>query len=174
MKALWIRFATWMEHIIVTRIVPKRVGPVMRILFKTPILFYRWGLGSLFEGKILILVTLGRKTGFQRMTPLEYSYFPETKQYLLMSGWNGKSDWYRNALACPRVEIWVGRKRFPGIAEPASNEDVVGVMEEVMQINPKAVNTWSTYSGEAYDGTRESLSRMAKAFPSLLVRANHA
>lgn len=169
MNALWMRLTVWMEYVIVTHLVPRRVGPIMRIIFKSPLLFYHLGLGKLLANRILVLVTRGRRTGLQRLTPLEYSYYPESRQYLLMSGWGGKSDWYLNACAWPEVEIWLGNQRLPGLAQPAKNEDVVRVMEDALKIYPKAVKTWSGYSGEVYDGTRESLARMARAFPSMFV-----
>lgn len=166
---LWTRFAGWLEYLIVTRMVPKRVGPVMRLVFKTPILIYRLGLGGVLAKRIILVGTVGRKTGKLRLTPLEYGYNAQTGAYFLMSGWGGKSDWYRNAMANPCVEIWRGNLRFQGRVEPASDEDVVTQMEEVLAIYPGAVKTWSGYSGVPYDGKRTSLQLMAKSFPSIFV-----
>ncbi len=167
--SVWTRLTVWIEYVIVTRVVSRRVGPLMRLFFKTPILFYRVGLGGLVGKRILLLGTTGRRTGKHRLTPLEYSYDEGENVYFLMSGWGGRSDWYRNALAHPEVQLQVGKKSFTGRAEPAAREDVVRLMETMLQAYPKAVNTWSGYSGVAYDGTRESLERMAAAFPSLLI-----
>lgn len=165
----WLHLAGWLEYLIVTRAVPQRVGPVMRLVFKTPILFYQLGLGGLVGRKILVLVTTGRRTGRKRETPLEYGLDARTGVYFLMSGWSGRSDWYRNARTHPHVQLWVGRQRINARAEPATDEDVVRVMDEVLQAYPPAVRTWSRFSGEPYDGTRASLLRMAVFFPSLLV-----
>lgn len=71
--------------------------------------------------------------------------------------------------ANPRVCIQVGRAKLTGNAVPATDEDVVKVMEEVLRLYPKATRTWSAFSGVTYDGTRASLLRIAKAFPSVLV-----
>lgn len=166
---LWRNLAGWFEAQIITRLVTKRVGPVMRLVFKTPILFYRVGLGGWLGKHILLLQTTGRRTGKIRLTPLEYGYNPHTGAYFLMTGWKGQSDWYRNARSNPRVQLWVGEQRIQGIARPASIEEVVMEMEKVLSVYPKAVKTWSGYSGTAYDGTRSSLIRMAESFPSLYV-----
>jgi hypothetical protein len=42
-------------------------------------------------------------------------------------------------------------------------------MESIMTLYPGAVNTWSLHSGVKYDGTRDSLARMAAAFPALMI-----
>ena len=169
LNQLWLNLAGWMERVIVTRLVRKRVGPLMRLVFKTPILFYRLGLGGLVGKHILLLFTTGRRTGKTRITPLEYSYDPRTGAYFLMSGWEGRSDWYRNARSQPQVRLWVGKQRIQGQAKAASAEEVVREMENVMRAYPKAAKTWSGHTGIPYDGTRESLLRMAAAFPSLYI-----
>jgi len=157
------------EHFIVSRMVPAKVGNLMRLVFKTPVWLYQSGFGRLVPRKILILTTIGRKTGKPRMTAVEYGYDAAADEYFLMSGWGGRSDWYRNARANPRVQIWFRDKKIDAVARQATNDDVVKVMQEVLAINPHAVRTWSSHSGVPYDGTRNSLLQMAPAFPSLLV-----
>ncbi len=165
----WMDLSIWMERVMLTRLVPKRVGPVMQLVFKTPILFYRLGLGGLMAKRIIILVTKGRRSGKQRLTPLEYGFNEQKGAYFLMSGWSGKSDWYMNARACPQVELWVGRKKLAGKAVPATNYEVLVEMERVIRVSPQVMKTLSGYSGVAYDGTPESLRRMVEAFPSVWV-----
>jgi deazaflavin-dependent oxidoreductase (nitroreductase family) len=165
----WLNLSGRLEHFIITRLVPKRVGPVMRLVFKLPILFYRLGLGGLIGKHILLLITTGRRSGKTRCTPLEYGYNPQTGAYFLIGGWKGQSDWYRNALAHPRVQIRVGRERIQGVARAASTAEVVKEMEKILRVYPKAADTWSAFSGIPYDGTPASLPRMAEAFPSLVV-----
>ncbi len=164
-----IHFSGWLERVIVTLFVTKRVGPVMRLVFKIPILFYKIGLGGLIAGKIILLETTGRRSGKNRLTPLEYSVNGQTGDYFLMSGWNGKSDWYQNACACPQVHLWRGTRKMPAEARPASNEEVVCELEKVLQIYPKASKTWSAYSGTEYDGSRKCLEKIALSFPSIWV-----
>lgn len=165
----WNHFAGWLERLIVTRLVPKRVGPVMRLVFKGPILFYRLGLGPLLSKKIILLETKGRRSGRIRLTPIEYGYNEQTGAYFLMSGWRGKSDWYRNARACPRVRLWVGNRRLNARAVPATNEEVVQELEKALMVYPQAAKTWTGYSGIQYDGSRSSLQQIARCFPSLWV-----
>jgi hypothetical protein len=102
---LWVRLNAGIEHFIVTWLVPRRVGKVMRLFFKIPVLSYRLGLDGVVLKSILILTTTGRKTGKRRQTALEHGYDLQQGEYFLMTGWGGKSDWYRNALANSHVEI---------------------------------------------------------------------
>lgn len=165
-----LRFALWAETWIMTRLVPPdSPGPVFRWIFKVPILFYRLGL-PLFGGFILLLTTTGRKTGQPRQTPLEYRVEPGSGCFLLTAGWGGKTDWYRNARAEPRVRVQAGRRRFEALAEPLSDEEVAAWMAQATQVNPAALKIWSRWAGEALDGSPASLRRAAPHFPSLRLR----
>jgi len=168
--ALKLRLTASIEYFIIKFLVPKRVGPVMRWIFKAPIFCYQIGLGSLMGKRILILTTVGRKSGKLRRTALEYDYDPANGSYLLMTGWGGKSDWYRNALMNSNVELWVGKKRFKANARSASVNEVEAVMQKLLHYYPRVVKTWESVTGLSYDGTPDSLSRMAASFPSLVVR----
>lgn len=157
----------WITYLITAYLIPKKVGTVMRLVFKSPILFYRLGMPWMVPRWIVILVTTGRRTGKPRLTALECGY--NGRYYFLMSGWKGKSDWYRNALANPRVQVWHGRQRIACRAEPATCEEVAREMEEILKISPVALSIWARCSGVQYDGTHASLLRMAEALPSLKV-----
>ena len=147
----------------------RRVGPLMRLVFRIPVWLHQAGLTFLIPKWILILGTTGRRTGKARLTALEYGYDPQQRRYLLMTGWGGRVDWYRNACANPQVQVWLGKRKVEGTARPASAEEVAQEMESILTVYPKAVNTWSVHSGVPYDGTRDSLLRMAAGLPGLLV-----
>ncbi len=88
-KRLYLR----LEHLLLTQCVPlDGPGPVLRWIFKAPLLFYRLGLYGLVPRNILILTTTGRKTGLPRKTPIEYGYEPGTNTYQVMAGWVGRTD----------------------------------------------------------------------------------
>ena len=50
----------------------QRPGKVTRMFFKFPIYLYKIGLGGLIGSKLLLLTTIGRKSGKYRTTPLGY------------------------------------------------------------------------------------------------------
>ncbi len=62
----------------------------------------------------LLLHTVGAKTGIQRTASL--SYARDGQDYLVVASKGGDDHapgWYHNLKAAPRVEINVGRRRFP-------------------------------------------------------------
>ena len=86
----------------------KHIQKIHRVL-------YALGLGPLIGRIILLLTTTGRKSGFKRVTPLQYEKIGD--DYYLGAARGRKADWVRNIQSDPRVEIRVGAKRFEGQAE---------------------------------------------------------
>jgi deazaflavin-dependent oxidoreductase (nitroreductase family) len=169
--SLFERLLIKTEDIIMTQLVPlDRPGPVFKWLFRIPILFYKLGLGWVTGKYILLLTTTGRKTGKLHATPLEYHYDQERDRYFVMAGWGGRTDWYRNAVTTPQVLVQVGRRKFEGLAEPVSQEEITERLVYVVSINPKSLKLWSRWTGEELDGSRGSLARAAGKFPSLWLR----
>lgn len=96
---------------------------LLRLFSKPPTFFYRIGLGPLLGSKILLLTTLGRKSGLPRTTPLQYERIGE--DYYVGSMRGAKADWYQNLVADPRLQLRVGRKMINAIAEPIDDADKV-------------------------------------------------
>jgi deazaflavin-dependent oxidoreductase (nitroreductase family) len=65
---------------------------------------------------MLLLTTTGRRSGLPRRTALTFQ--PLDGRYLVLAGMGTRSDWYRNLLAQPRVEVRIGARRFAARAEP--------------------------------------------------------
>lgn len=101
----------------------------MKNIQKIHRLLYAIGLGPLIGGIILLLTTTGRKSGLNRVTPLQFEKIGE--DYYVGAARGTKSDWVRNIQSCPQVEVRVGAKRFHGVAEvvtdPARFADFVEV-----------------------------------------------
>ena len=91
---------TWVERM------PYPSG-FLKWLFKSPILFYRLGLGPLIGRLIMIMTTTGRKSGLPRRTAIEFHEFKGRKY--VFSGWGTKTDWYRNIEANPYITIQTWR-----------------------------------------------------------------
>lgn len=92
---------TWLESL------PYPAG-LTKWLFKSPILFYRLGLGF-FVGRIfMVMTTLGRKSQEPRRTAIEFHEF-KGRNYVF-SAWGQKADWLQNIQANPLVTIqpWRG------------------------------------------------------------------
>ncbi len=167
----FFRFYMKVEEFILTRLVPfDKPGPFFKWVFKAPILHYRLGLGWMVGKLFLVITTTGRKSGKPRRTPLEYSYVPATDTYVIVGGWRGKTDWFKNVSANPLVEVWVGRRKFKARAERMTDAEVAAWMGQVIRINPGSIPMWSRWGGETVSDSPEVLSRVAKHFPSFQLR----
>lgn len=160
-----------LEDLIMSRLVPlDGPGPVFRWVFKTPILFYRLGIWHL-AGPFIMIVHKGRKTGKIRYTPLEYSYELETDSYLLMAGWRGHTDWYRNLRANPYVHAQVGRRAFDAIAEPMTDEEAAQMLMKILVAGPSSAKMLSRWTDELLDSTSpQGLLRAGRDFPCVRLR----
>ena len=78
-------------------------------------LLYAMGLGPVIGRFILLLTTTGRKSGLQRVTPLQYEKIGA--EYYVGAARGLKADWVRNLQSHPRVEVRVGARRLQATAE---------------------------------------------------------
>lgn len=165
------RAYAWVETAILNRLVPqKEVGPVFKWIFKMPVLQYRLGLGWMIGRYVLLLTTVGRKTGKLRHTPLEYEYEASSDRYRIAAGWGGNTDWYRNLRADPHVTVQVGRRKFAALAEPASDREVAEYMLRASQRHPRMDEVWNRWSDRPLDGSLDSYIYAARFFPSVWLR----
>jgi F420H(2)-dependent quinone reductase len=70
---------------------------------------------------VLLLTTLGRKTGKKRITPL--GYIEHNGSYVVTAtnaGFDTHPAWFHNLKTHPEVELQVGNKQMTAIAEPAN------------------------------------------------------
>lgn len=69
-------------------------------------------------GRIMVIQHRGRRTGKAHLTPVNYA-FVDGELYCT-AGFGSISDWYRNALADPHVELWLPNGRRAACAEDIS------------------------------------------------------
>jgi deazaflavin-dependent oxidoreductase (nitroreductase family) len=125
-------------------------------------LMYAVGLGPLVGKVILLLTTIGRKSGLKRVTPLQYEEI--NGKYYLGSARGLKADWVRNIQAHPDVEIRVKSMNFQGQAEvvtdPARFADFVEVR---LQRHPRIVGAiMQRAHGLPKQPSREQLEKLAE------------
>ena len=75
---------------------------------------YRRGFGP--TKMVLLLTTIGRKSGLQRITPLQFENIDG--MIYLGSARGQESDWFKNILITPSVHVQIQQKEFDAIAEP--------------------------------------------------------
>ena len=100
----------------------KNIQKIHRVL-------YAIGLGPLVGKIVLLLTTTGRKSGMERVTPLQYE---EIDGRIHLGAARGlKADWVRNIEKDARVKVQVKRRKFNGTAEVVSDPDRIADFLEV-------------------------------------------
>jgi len=80
--------------------------------------------GKMGGRPILLLTTIGRKSGKERVTPL--LYLPEGDHFIVIASNWGEANhpiWWLNLQANPRAKIQIGRKTIPVTARQAGPEE---------------------------------------------------
>jgi deazaflavin-dependent oxidoreductase (nitroreductase family) len=93
----------------------------------------------LFTGgmPILVLTTVGRKSGKSRSTPVGYLELGEGFAVLASNAGNDRSPaWWLNLQADPHGEILVKRKRIAVTARRAQPDEEVALWDELARLNP--------------------------------------
>jgi len=91
----------------------RRPYGIYKWLANAPRWFYRLGLGWVFGHHMVQITHRGRKSGVLRRTVLEVlQYDQQTREVLVMSGWEGKTDWYRNIERESALEVRIGRVHY--------------------------------------------------------------
>jgi deazaflavin-dependent oxidoreductase (nitroreductase family) len=90
------------------------------------VLLFRLGLGRLMNswpsvgGRILVINHVGRHSGRSYRTPVNYA--DHEHSLYCVAAFGVRTDWYRNALADPLLEVWLPDGRWICEAKDASNE----------------------------------------------------
>ena len=95
--------------------------------------------GGAFEGTpLLLLHTLGARTGKERINPLAYRRLrDDTVAVFASSGGSPRHpDWYRNLLAHPEVEVELGDERYRAVARVATGEERTRIWEAQKAARP--------------------------------------
>ena len=100
-------------------------------------------------GRIMVIKHRGRKSGKEYLTPVNYTIV-EGEIYCT-AGFGAFSDWYRNILVNPEIELWLPKGKRKAHAEDISDSQerlfllrqvliAAGFAAPLFGINPKKVN----------------------------------
>ena len=131
---------------------------------RMPIFFYKIGLGWLFKERFLLLMHTGRKSGLSRKAVLEV-VDKDAENYYIVSGFGEKSQWYKNLMQTPQVNIQVGQKKMDVLAERLPANEGFKILENYAEAHPKALRELSRLMGISYDGSKKDLEKMANILP---------
>ena len=105
-------------------------------MLKLPLLLYRLHLGWMFGHRFLLLTHKGRRSGKIRQTVLAVLRFdPKTKEIMAVSAWS-TSEWYKNILATPALQVETGFTRYVPVHRPLTSEEIAQLFENYCRERP--------------------------------------
>jgi deazaflavin-dependent oxidoreductase (nitroreductase family) len=127
--------------------------------------FYRLGLGWLLGQRVAQITHRGRKSGQIRRAILEVlRYDPQTREVLVVSGWEGKSDWYRNIEREPALEVRIGRVHYRPAQEFLTLEETAELILTLFRQHPRQVRFVGRFLGIDPDAEDAVLRARLEAF----------
>ena len=104
---------------------------------KFMLLMWRLGLGAWINawpdvgGRIMVITHVGRMSGLRRHSPVNYALVDG--ELYCIAGFGRLSDWYRNIMAQPEVEVWLPDGWWAGVAEDITgSNDRLRLMRQVL------------------------------------------
>lgn len=139
---------------------------IVRFVLRGPILLYRLGLGRLLDHRLLLIIHRGRTSHLLRESVVEVVRIETaSKTCVVMSGWSGKTDWYRNISREPALEIRIGATRFVPQQRLLSPEETIGELQRYVERHPwLARNVLARGFDVTLDGTDASWNKAADFF----------
>ena len=111
-----------------------------RLLWRAPIWFYRFNLGWLLTGRMMLINHIGRKSGKPRQNVVEVArYDKATHTRYVCSGFGKNSQWYRNLEAHPDITIQTAGKKLAVHAKLLSPDESADEMQRYVEHNPKLI-----------------------------------
>jgi deazaflavin-dependent oxidoreductase (nitroreductase family) len=149
---------------------PLNLSPFLwRLMQYIPRLLYSLGLGPLLGRNILLLTTVGRKSGRRRTVPLTYE--ESGGEFIVASARGLLGDWMRNIRADPDVEVRVGRRRFAATAEVVTDVSrIADYLQRQMDRNPALFRRIIRMEGLSSEPSRRDLEALAAKRPMAVIR----
>jgi deazaflavin-dependent oxidoreductase (nitroreductase family) len=146
---------------------PRFIWRLMKFL--PPRLAYSLGLGSIAGRAVLLLTSVGRRSGLPRVTPLLYD---EIDGIIYVGSARGaKADWYQNLRENPNVEVTVGSRRIKGYADLITDPlQVTDFLEKRLKLHPLLSAVVMRIEGLSSTPSREQLEQYTKRRTLVAIR----
>lgn len=142
----------------ITRFTPQQMNSlrkIFRAMNRFMVFLWKIGLGKAVNiwpagfGRIMVIKHRGRKSGKEYLTPVNYAMV-EGEIYC-PAGFGSSSDWYRNILVNPQIDIWLPEGKRMVCAEDISDSPrrlfllrqviiASGFAAPLFGINPRKLN----------------------------------
>jgi deazaflavin-dependent oxidoreductase (nitroreductase family) len=150
----------------------KALARAFKILNAYMVLLWRLGLGPWLSiaprigGRYVVITHTGRKTGKHRRNPVNYTI--RDGDIYVAAGFGKTSDWYKNIVRNPHVEVWLPEGWWEAEAEEITDQEIrLPLIREVL------VNSgFATFLGgiNPYTITDERLAQATRTYPLLRLR----
>jgi deazaflavin-dependent oxidoreductase (nitroreductase family) len=143
----------------------------LRFIKLPPQLAYALGFGPIYGRIVLLLTTIGRKSGLPRVTPLQYE---EVDGVIYVAAARGqKADWFRNIVANSHVEVRVKDKHIRGLAEPITEVSrIADFLELRLERHPRMIGKMFQAQGLPAQPNRAQLEAYAAKRAMVVIRPN--
>lgn len=119
--------------------IPYPSFPVLKYVFKSPIVLWRLGLGRLAGQHLMLMTIVGRKSGLLRHTVVEYHSYKDRKY--VIAAWP-KADWYHNLLENPCLTIQTADGSEEVMARRLTTDEELSEAYEVVEHTPLLQKFW--------------------------------
>ncbi len=129
---------------------------------------YKRGIGP--TRVVLLLTTIGRKSGQPRLTPLQ---FEEVNGAIYIASARGReADWFKNILANPNVHVQMRQREFDTTAEPVTDPAAIADFIELrLRRHPVMIRLiMHLFDGLPLRFTRADLERLCKEKALVILR----
>jgi len=131
---------------------------ILRLIHMPPRIVYALGLGPLIGNIVLLLTTVGRKSGKPRVTPLQFEEIDG--RIYLGAAFGRKADWVRNIEANPKVEVRLKSRRFSGSAELITDpKQIADFLQVRLRRHPRMIGAMLRAEGIRMPPERSDLER---------------
>ena len=147
---------------------PKTIYHRMKSLNARMAANYKRGIGP--TRVVLLLTTIGRKSGQPRLTPLQ---FEEVNGAIYIASARGReADWFKNILANPNVHVQMRQREFDTTAEPVTDPAAIADFIELrLRRHPVMIRLiMHLFDGLPLRFTRADLERLCKEKALVILR----
>ena len=146
---------------------------ISRFLFRMPIILYRIGLGGLMGRRFLLLNHTGRESGLPRQNVLEViRRDEERKEFVVVSAYGKKADWYQNILKHPQVNVQAGRYKIMAKAIPLTQEETLDEFTDYNLRNPGLIFSFATMVGHRVAQSEKGLKELSRLMHAVRLQAD--
>ena len=151
----------------VSKFTPRQMNTLRRVFHAmNPLMVSLWkrGWGKAINiwpagfGRILVIKHRGRRSGKEYLTPVNYALVDG--EIYCTAGFGSISDWYRNMLVYPRVELWLPEgKRIACAEDVSSSPRRLFLLRQVIIASGFAAPLFGIHPGKLADTQLDAVSR---------------